>query len=74
MAYTDVCDSDVLNTSVETTRDIVNPKEEPEAFARASHGVGTTRRRTRANSFLFQHFHLAAYDFDSAENFAAQQL
>ena len=63
-----------LNTSVETTRDIVNPKEEPEAFARASHGVGTTRRRTRANSFLFQHFYLAAYDFDSAENFAAQQL
>jgi hypothetical protein len=51
------------------TRDIVNPKEGPEAFARASPSIGTTRRRTRANSFLFQHSYLAAYHFDSARKY-----
>jgi len=34
---------------------------------------GTTQRLP-GNFFLFQHSYLAAYDFDSARNFAAQQI
>ena len=52
-------------TTVESTRGHREWWEDPDAFDRASAGVGTTRRRTRGNSFLFPYFYLA-YDFDSA--------
>ena len=53
---------DVKKTTVGLTRDHRKPTEGPEAFVRASAGVGTTRRPL-GRFFLFQDFYFAAYDF-----------